>query len=187
MSSDPLQDRDEGIADPLASGLAVALVWLFALAMLAIAPLVTRPQPTGRGWYLAPVNWPILTLGVALLAGGVLLWRWGWLGRVAGWRAFRRRAMGAFEGMGATLGYALAFVLYIQIIAWAGFAIATVLFVALLFWASGLRDRTWALRGLGLSLGLIVIFRGIIDIWFPLAPLLRGLPDPVIRAIGGYL
>jgi len=187
MSDDPMQDRDDGIADPVASGMAVLLLWLFALVMLAIAPLVTRAQPAGRGWYLAPVNWPVLTLGVALAAGGLLLWRWGRLGRATGWRAFRRRAMSAFEGMGATLGYALAFVIYIQVIGWAGFAIATVLFVGFLFWASGLRGWVWALRGLGLSLGLVVVFRGLIDIWFPLAPLWRWLPDPVIRAVGGFL
>lgn len=187
MSTDPLHDRDEGIADPLASGVAVMLLWLFALAMLIIVPWVTRPQPAGRGWYLAPANWPILTLAIALLAGGLLLWRWARPGHAVGRRAFLRRAMSAFEGMGATLAYALAFILYVQVIGWAGFTVATVLFVAFLFWASGLRGWVWTLRGLLLSLGLVAVFRGLIGIWFPVAPLWRWLPDPVLRAIGGWL
>ena len=170
-----------------AEGMAGVVLFLAALILIALAPFATRPPPAGRAWFLAPVNWPLLSLGMASIAGAVLAWRF-----VAAWRAdggetFRRNALWAFGGFGGALEYSLYFCIYLIGVAWLGFTIATLIFMQVTIWRSGLRGRVWVSTGIAVTLAIVVIFRLGIGLWFPLAPLFKLFPAWVGNSLGGVL
>jgi hypothetical protein len=89
--------------------------------------------------------------------------------------------------MAAALEYSAYFCLYLAGVSYLGFAIATVLFLEFVAWRSGLRGRKWVLSTLTVAVGIIVIFRLGIDLWFPLAPIFKILPAWVGNSLGGVL
>ena len=188
-SSEPefVQGDDETIP-PEAEGMAAAVLLAAVLILIALAPFATHAQPPGKAWYLAPVNWPLFSLGIAAVAGGALAWRF-----VAAWRAapdptvFRANAFRAFGGMGFALEYSLYFCIYLLAVAWAGFSIATLAFLEFVVWRSGLRGWKWAIAAFLVTIGIVIVFRIGIGLWFPLSPLLKLFPAWVGNSLAGFL
>lgn len=178
----------EEIVPPGAEGMAAAILAAISLVLLVLAPFATRAQPADKGWYLAPVNWPIICLTLSLGAGAVLVWRF-----VKYWKAadnsdaMRREAWSAFDGMGPALEYSLYFAIYLVLIAYLGFGISTIAFLQFVVWRSGLRTRKWAAVAFLVAVGIILIFRVGIDLWFPLAPIFKLFPPSVANTLGGIL
>ncbi|WP_048646779.1 hypothetical protein [Nitratireductor soli] len=169
-----------------AEGLAGTLLLAVTLVLIVLAPFATRSQPADKAWFLAPINWPLLALGMAALAGGIMAWRF-----VADWRAggaaFRSRALWALGGFRGALEYSLYFCLYLLGVAWLGFAIATLVFLQFIVWRSGLRGARWVVTALLVTVAIVVVFRLGIGLWFPLSPLLKLFPGWVGNMLGGVL
>lgn len=185
--SDHIDDDDE-IIPAEAEGMAATVLLAVVLVLIALAPFATRAQPAGKAWYLAPVNWPLFSLGMAAFAGAAIVWRF-----VKAWRAvpdpaaFRANVLWAFGGMGIALEYSLYFCIYLLAVAWLGFSIATLVFLEFVVWRSGLRGPKWVLATFLVTVGIIVVFRLGIGLWFPLSPLLKLFPAWVGNSLGGFL
>jgi hypothetical protein len=185
---DIVEDDFDAEVPPPAEGLAALMLTLVALVLLLLAPVATRLPPAGKGWYLAPVTWPALCLGMAAVAG-IVLGRRLW----TGWRtatdpaAFRRQAVWAFGGIGQALEYSLWFCLYLLGVSYLGFAIATIAFLQFVVWRAGLRGRRWAFTALTVAIAIILIFRLGIGLWFPLPPMVQMLPAWVGNTFGAVL
>ncbi|MBO6901202.1 MAG: hypothetical protein JJ864_07630 [Rhizobiaceae bacterium] len=170
-----------------AEGMAGMVLFAAALMLIALAPFATRPPPAGRAWFLAPVNWPLLSLGLASIAGAILAWRFVTAWRADGGETFRRNALWAFGGFGGTLEYSLYFCIYLIGVAWLGFTLATLIFMQVTIWRSGLRGRMWVGAGIAVTLAIVVVFRLGIGLWFPLAPLFKLFPAWVGNSLSGVL
>jgi hypothetical protein len=178
----------EETAPAEAEGMASAVLFAAALALIVIAPFATRPQPEGKAWFLAPVNWPVFSLGIAALSGGAMTWRFleSWR-KAADRQAWRRRALWAFGGLSGALEYSLWFCIYLVGVAWLGFAIATLLFLQFVVWRSGLRGVRWVATTFLLTAAIVIVFRLGIGLWFPLPPLLKLMPAWFGNTFGGVL
>ncbi|AUX78394.1 tripartite tricarboxylate transporter TctB family protein [Sinorhizobium fredii] len=186
--SEYIESELDEVVPPAAEGLAAAIFCGATIVLIALAPFATRPQPIDKGWYLAPVNWPLLSLALALVSGAILSWRfWSAFRSTPDRDAFRRASLWAFGGMGAAIEYSAYFCAYLVGVTYLGFAIATVLFLQFVAWRSGLRGRKWVLTTLAVAAGIVVIFRLGIDLWFPLAPIFKLLPAWVGNSLGGVL
>lgn len=170
-----------------AEGMAGVVLFAVAVFLIALAPFATRSQPAGKPWFLAPINWPLLSLGMAAIAGAILAFRFLREWRTADGAAFRENALWAFGGFRGALEYSLYFCLYLVGVSWLGFGIATLLFMQVTIWRSGLRGRRWMLAGVAVTIAIIVIFRLGIGLWFPLAPLYKLFPSWVGNLVGGVL
>jgi hypothetical protein len=183
-----VESDDEEIVPPEAEGMAATTLLAAVLVLIALAPFATRSQPVGKAWYLAPINWPLFSLGIAALAGILLAWQF-----FAAWRAapdrtaFRGNARWAFGGMSRALEYSFYFCLYLLAVAWIGFSIATLIFLQFIVWRSGLRGLKWVLSTLCVTVAIVIIFRLGIGLWFPLSPLLKRFPAWVGNNLGGFL
>lgn len=183
-----VEDELEDIVPPPAEGVSALVFATAALVLLVLAPFATRAQPAGRGWYLAPINWPVITLGMTILAGSVLVWRFVASYRSASDRAvFRRDALWAFGGMPHALEHAFWFCLYLYAVSYLGFALSTLLFLQFVIWRSGLRGWKWVAVACAITVAIVVIFRLGIGLWFPLAPIFRLMPDWVANTLGSIL
>ena len=170
-----------------AEGLAGVVLFSVALALIVVAPFATRLPPADKAWYLAPINWPLLSLGMAAIAGAIMAWRFAAAWRADGGPGFRTRALWAFGGFRGALEYSAWFCLYLVGVSLVGFGIATLVFLQYVVWRSGLRGRTWMLTALGVAVAIIVIFRLGVGLWFPLAPLFKLFPAWVGNMLGGVL
>ena len=183
-----VDDETEELVPPEAEGMATTVLLAVTLMLMLLAPFATRPQPAGKAWYLAPINWPLFSLGIAAVAGAVLAWRF-----IRDWRtapdanAFRANAFSAFGGLAFALEYSLYFCAYLFAIGWVGFGIATLVFLQFVVWRAGLRGRGWVLATLLVTIAIVVIFRLGIGLWFPLAPLFKLFPAWVGNFLGGVL
>ena len=183
-----IEDDHEEIVPPEAEGLASTIFLIVTLVLLILAPFATEPQPEGRGWYLAPVGWPLVSLGMAAFAGLVLAWAFlRDLARSADKGKFLAQAMWAFGGTPQAIEYALYFCMYLVGVAYLGFGIATLIFLVFVTWRAGLRGRRWVLTACCVAVGLVLVFRVGIGLWFPLAPIFRYLPDWVGNTLGSVL
>lgn len=181
-------EAHEDQAPAPAEGLAATVLTLVALALVVIAPFATRAQPPGRAWFLAPVAWPLVCLGLTLAAGAVLTFRFARDWRAAPDRAaFGGRAVWAFGGLPLALEHAVWFCLYLAAVSYLGFALATFVYLQFMVWRTGLRDWLWAGVALLVTVALVLIFRVGIGIWFPLAPVFGLLPDWMANTLGGVL
>jgi hypothetical protein len=173
---------------PAAEGLAALIFTAVAAILLMLAPLATRPQPLGKGWYLAPVTWPAICLGMAIIAGLILSVRFISAHRGAHDRpVFRQDAAWAFGGLGQALEYGAWFCVYLIGVGYLGFAIATVIFLEFVVWRAGLRGRKWMLTAFAVAVAIILIFRLGIGLWFPLPPLFKLLPPWIGNTFGSVL
>lgn len=183
-----VENDDEEIVPVEAEGMAATVLFAATLMLIALSPFATRPQPADKAWYLAPVNWPLFSLGIAALAGAALAWRF-----FAAWRAapdrsvFHANALWAFGGMGFALEYSLYFCAYLLAVAWIGFSIATFIFLEFVVWRSGLRGPKWVLSAFLVAVGIVVVFRLGIGLWFPLSPLMKLFPAWVGNMLGSFL
>ena len=100
---------------------------------------------------------------------------------------FFERAMWAFGGTPQAIEYALYFCLYLVAVSYLGFGIATLIFLVFVTWRAGLRGRKWILTAFFVTLGIVVVFRVGIGLWFPLAPLFKILPAWVGDNLGRFL
>lgn len=186
--TDAAEDSHDEVVPREAEGLSTTILCTLALVLIALAPIATRPQPPGRAWFLAPANWPLINLGIVLIAGGALVWQFFILWRGAADRKdFWDRAFWSFGGMGRALEYSLWFCLYLWSVGQIGFAISTLIFLQFTVWRSGLRGWKWMLTALLVALAIILVFRVGIGLWFPLAPLFRLMPAWVGNTFGGVL
>jgi hypothetical protein len=183
-----VEDETEEVVTPEAEGMAVTVLLGITLVLMLLAPFATRPQPVGKAWYLAPINWPLFSLGIAAVAGAVLAWRF-----LRAWRAapdagvYRTNALSAFGGLAFALEYSLYFCAYLIAVGWVGFGIATLVFLQFVVWRAGLRGRSWVLATVLVTIAIVVIFRLGIGLWFPLAPLFKLFPAWVGNFLGGVL
>lgn len=188
-ATDPaVTDGEDESIPPEAEGMAATVLLAAVFVLMAVAPFATHAQPPGKAWYLAPVNWPLFSLGIAVLSGGALAWRF-----VASWRAapdaagFRAKASWAFGGLRFALEHSLYFCVYLLAVAWIGFSFATLVFLEFVVWRSGLRGWKWAVTAFLVTVGIVIIFRLGIGLWFPLSPLLKLFPAWVGNSLGGFL
>ena len=100
---------------------------------------------------------------------------------------FRRQALWAFGGTGQALEYSFWFCLYLLAVSYLGFAIATLVFLQSIVWRAGLRGTKWVLTAFLITVGIVVVFRLGIGLWFPLAPIFRLLPNWVGNTFGSVL
>jgi hypothetical protein len=183
-----VEDEAEEVVPPEAEGMAATVLLCATLLLIALAPFATRPQPAGKAWYLAPINWPLFSLGMAAIAGAVLAWRFLRARRAApDAREFRANALSAFGGLAFALEYSLYFCAYLFAVAWVGFGIATLAFLQFAIWRAGLRGRRWVLAAFIVGVAIIVIFRLGIGLWFPLPPLYQLFPAWVGNLFGSVL
>lgn len=184
----PGLDPDSDDAPPATAGMAAAALSLAALVLLLLAPVATRRAPMERGWFLEPIVWPLVALGMALLAGTVLLGRFALAWHRSPYRpAFWRQAWAAFDGMGRALEYTVYFCLFLWAVGYLGFALGSLIFLQVMFWRAGLRGWKWIGIATLITVALVAIFRVGIGIWFPLAPIFRLLPDWVGNSVGSVL
>lgn len=185
---DVVETEEDEVVPVEAEGLSASVLFAVTLAFLALAPFATRAQPPGKAWYLAPINWPLFSLGIAAVAGAVLVWRFVVAWRVAAdKRVFRATAVSAFGRMGFAVEQSAYFCLYVLAVAWLGFAISTVVFLQFVVWRSGLRGTRWVLITLAVSVAIVLIFRLGVGLWFPLSPLMKLFPAWVGNTLGGVL
>jgi hypothetical protein len=183
-----VDDEFDEVVPPEAEGLAVSLLLVPVVVLIGLAPLATRSQPADKAWFLAPINWPLLGLGVAFVAGASIALRFLSAYRAAPDKtAFRANAFWAFGGMGRAFEYSGYFCAYLVVVANLGFTIATVLFLQGIFWRSGLRGTKWVLCALILAVATVLIFRVGMGLWFPFPPVLDLLPASVGNSLGAYL
>lgn len=182
--NDFVDDESEEHVEPEAEGLALSLFLCFALLMLFIAPFATRAAPQDKGWFQEPIVWPLVVLGIAVVAGLSPMRRFWSLRHRHG---FVSRAMTAFDGMKRALLQAVLFCVYLVGIAATGFSVASLLYLQLLFWLSGLRGGKWPLIALGIGVAIIAVFRVGLGIWFPLPSIMYLLPKEFGNVAGEYL
>jgi hypothetical protein len=174
---------DEDVA-PEALNLSATIFWIFALIALAVLPWAIEKGRRDLGWVQEPWSWPFIALSIGLLGGAIQPVRLWVLSKRSGFGAAARNA---FDGMGAALVYAVAFLVYLGGISVLGFTIASAIFMQALYWMSGLRGGKWPWIAFLVTLGFVLAFRVGLDIWFPTPPILQLFPDQVAGAIGGYL
>jgi len=183
-----VEDEAEEIVPPEAEGMAAVVLFCATLVLIALAPFATRPQPADKAWYLAPINWPLFSLGMAAIAGAVIAWRFLRARHAApDARMFRANAFSAFGGLAFALEYSLYFCAYLFAVSWIGFGLATLAFLQFVVWRAGLRGRRWIVATFLLTVTIVVIFRLGIGLWFPLAPLFKLFPAWVGNFFGSVL
>ncbi len=182
--ADAETDSFEDEVAPEALNLSATLFWTFALLAVAVLPWAVEKGRRDLGWVQEPWSWPFIALSVGLIGGAVLPLRLLGLRKKAG---FAAAARGAFEGMGRSIVYAGAFLIYLGGIALLGFTIASLIFMQALYWISGLRGGKWPLIALLVTVAIVLAFRVGLDIWFPTPTFLQLFPGWVAGAIGGYL
>lgn len=184
MANEPSTDNPADEAHE-ATPEGVAAIGLTALVLagvlLAVAPFAAKPVPDGKEWFLAPVNWPLISLVMMGVTGLALAWpllRGGY-----SWS----RAGAAFEGMLPALGYSLLFCGYLALLSYAGFAISSLIFGQLCLWLSGLRSLKWTLWNLMFTASLILILRIGMGMYFPFAPIFKLMPPWLGNMLGSVL
>ena len=176
--ADAETDSFEEEVAPEALNLSATLFWSFALLAVAVLPWAVEKGRRDLGWEQEPWSWPFIALSVGLIGGAVLPLRLLGLRKKAGFAA---------AGMGRSLVYAGAFLVYLGGVALLGFTIASLIFMQALYWISGLRGGKWPLIALLVTVAIVLAFRVGLDIWFPTPPFLQLFPGWVAGAIGGYL
>ncbi len=179
-NADPHANEVSG-ATPEGAAAVGLVAALLAAGLLAVAPFAAKPVPEGKQWFLAPVNWPVLSLVLMAVTGLALaapLLRGGY-----SWT----RAGAAFEGMLPALGYSLLFCGYLVLLSFAGFAISSLTFGQLCLWLAGLRSLKWTLWNLTFTAALIVILRIGMGMYFPFAPLFKLMPPWLGNFLGSIL
>jgi hypothetical protein len=182
VDADTQQFEDD--VTPEAGAFAGSIFWLFALLALVLLPLATVPGKRQLGWIQEPWSWPFIVLVFALIGGGGLVIRFFAL---RGQPGFSGKTREAFSGMGRSLRYAVAFLVYIGAVTLIGFTLASIIFMQALYFMSGLRSMKWSLIGLGVTAAIVLAFRIGLGIWFPLPPLMALFPDWVGNTLGEYL
>jgi hypothetical protein len=173
---------------PEAMGMAGLVMLAVALALIALAPLATQTSAAGKGWYLAPVNWPLLSLGVTSIAAAIMSWRFVEDYRAApDKRRYKANGLFAFGDMRFAVEYSLYFCLYLALMHFAGFAISTWLFLQWCIWRAGLRGAFWAIAAFLFTVVLVLAFRVGIGLWFPLAPIFKLMPAWIANTVGSFL
>ena len=183
-AADAETDSFEDDVTPEALNLSATVFWLFAVMALAVLPWAVEKGRRDLGWVQEPWSWPFMALSVGLVGGAIQPLR---LWALRNGPGFAAAAGGAFDGMGRSLVYAMAFLIYLGGVAVLGFSIASLIFMQALYWISGLRGGKWPLVALLVTLAIILAFRVGLDIWFPTPPLLHLFPDWVAGNFGGYL
>ena len=180
--------KDQSPVPPEAQDAVGLALLLIALILLALTPLATRSAPAGRGWYLEPRNWPILTLLLVGIPAGVITVNLVRRGIAAADKpAFFRRALWAFRDLGAALEYSTYFIVYLLAISYTGFAVSTLIFGQVCLWRAGLRSTNWALANFALTVILVLGLRVGMGLWFPMAPIFHLLPAWIGNSLGTYL
>ena len=164
-----------------AVGLAILVL---ALLLMAAAPFAAKPVPDGKEWFLAPVNWPLLSLGMMAVTGFAL--SWPLLFGDGGGNTWKRAGV-AYEGLLPAIGYSLLFCGYLALLNFAGFAISSLIFGQICLSVSGLRSWKWAFWNLFFTATLIVILRIGMGMYFPFAPLFKLMPPWLGNPLGGIL
>ncbi|RWK45389.1 MAG: tripartite tricarboxylate transporter TctB family protein [Mesorhizobium sp.] len=167
-----------------ASATSGTILWGFALVALLLLPIATREGRRDLGMFQEPWFWPMTALGFGLIGGAmfpILLVR---LSRDPG---FGRRVLAAFEGMGKSLQYGAAFLVYLVAVNYLGFTISSILFMQALYLMSGLRGGRWPWVALAVTFAIVLAFRVGLDIWFPVPVFLQFFPASVGNFMGGYL
>lgn len=182
--ADAKTDSFEDEVAPAALNLSATLFWAFALVSLAVLPWAVEKGRRDLGWVQEPWSWPFIALSVGLIGGAILPIRLLGLRKMVG---FSVSARGAFDGMGRSLIYAGAFLVYLGGVALLGFTIASLIFMQALYWISGLRGGKWPLVALSVTIAIVLAFRVGLDIWFPTPHFLQLFPGWVAGAIGGFL
>lgn len=175
---------DHGTEVPKESlGAVMLLTSVLSVFLLLVAPWVAKPLPEGRMWFLAPVNWPALSLiAMAITSGSLSLpFVRGWLGTSNRSRLWSN-AHWAFSGIGVDLIYGVLFCCYLVFLGYAGFTLSTLIFAFVCVWLSGLRGWRWWLTTVLFVAVLVVILRVGLGLWFPQPLLYDFLP----KSIGNF-
>jgi hypothetical protein len=180
-------DHGEAVP-PEAEGSIALLAFASVVALLLAAPFATRAQPPDKAWFLAPINAPVLALMVMGVPAAFMSWRWLRAYRHApNQRFYLLRSRWAFADLPGAIEYIIYFCGYLWAISYVGFAISTLLFGQLCLWRSGLGGWRWTLANLAFAAGLVVLLRGVLGLWFPMAPLFKLLPPSLGNALGAFL
>jgi hypothetical protein len=173
---------------PEAEGLVAALCLALALFLIALAPFVTRAQPADKAWFLAPVIGPVFSLVVMALPAFVLVRRWRRGMRAATVKsAYLQQSGWAFGDFKSAVEYGVYFCIYLWAIHYVGFAFSTLIFGQVCLSRSGLTSRQWMLTNLVFTIVIVVLLRGLLGLWFPMAPVFKMLPSGIGNALGTYL
>jgi hypothetical protein len=180
-------DHGEAVP-PEAEGAIALLAFALAVLLLLVAPFATRAQPPDKAWFLAPINAPVLALLVMGVPAAFMSWRWLQAYRHSqNQRLYLLRSRWAFADLPGAIEHIIYFCGYLWAISYLGFAVSTLLFGQLCLWRSGLSGWRWALANLVFAAGLVVLLRGVLGLWFPMAPLFKLLPPSLGNALGAFL
>ena len=168
----------------------IALVFaMVAVILLLLLPVATRVAPMQKGWWVEPSTWPTFALSITLIAGVFEGLKWVRSGRAAGFSPdFWGKSLWAFGALAVAFKYAAVFILYLFAVGWAGFALSSFVFLQVVIWMAGLRSTAWKLKAAAFVILAVLVFRVVMDVWFPMAPLYETFfPDWFVRSVAVYL
>ncbi|PTX50046.1 hypothetical protein IQ03_01593 [Gemmobacter caeni] len=187
----PLPDDPEHteFVHPEAQSLIALVFVILAGILLLLVPVATRAAPMHKGWWVEPATWPIFALSITVAAGGFEALRWVRAGRAARFGAdFRQKSLWAFGALGPALKYSAAFIVYLFAVGWGGFALPSFIFMQVVIWMAGLRSTAWKLKAALFVVLVVLVFRVLMGVWFPMAPLYPAFfPDWFVRSVAIYL
>lgn len=191
-----MNQRDDVLHDEMspetvpqeAAGFVAFLSLIFAIALLVLAPFVTQSQPSDKAWFLAPVIGPVVALLVMALPAAFISWGWWRDYRAAtSHNAYMVNSRWAFGDFASAMEFGFYFCGYLWIIHYAGFAISTLIFGQVCLARAGLTSRMWVLSNILFTVIVVIVLRGLLGLWFPMAPLFKLLPTGTGNLLGTYL
>lgn len=188
--SESSTDDDEHhlVIPPEAPGFVAVVTAILMIGLLLLTPIATRSAPMEKGWWVEPKTWPFVCLSLTLIAA--LLQAVPWLMRYEMSErkdSYRSRSIWAFASMRPAFEYAFYFCLYLFVLGYVGFAISTLLFMQFMVWRSGLTGWLWQFKSAIFVAITVISLRVVMQLWFPMPPILTHLPDWFVQNIAIYL
>jgi hypothetical protein len=164
------------------------MIAALCLILILLAPWATLPAPLHKGWWVEPKTWPLLCLMIASLPALHMALKW-WLRRQTSDspRQYMQQSTWAFGDLSTSFEFSAYFCIYLFAVGYLGFAISSFLFMQFMIWRVGLRTWAWRLAAALFVVGLVLVFRVGIQLWFPMAPVLERMPDWFVQNIAIYM
>lgn len=189
MSESQVDDDDHHIVIPAeAPGFVAVVTAVLTAGLLLLTPLATRPAPMQKGWWVEPMTWPLVCLSLTLVAALIQAVPWFLRYKISDRKAeYLTSSVWAFRAMRPAFEYAFYFCVYLFALGYVGFAISTLLFMQFMVWRSGLKGWQWQLKSAIFVVITVIAFRVVMQLWFPMPPILTHLPDWFVQNIAIYL
>jgi hypothetical protein len=155
-----------------------AVLFVFGVVMLAMIGTETSPPPSSKGWWTAPSLAPASALVFLVLMSGAALitqLRRTWIHPLS--KPGRDWLLAVLREGPTLVEFGLYFILYVWLIDKIGYALSTLCFVQISCWRAGRRGWRSLLFTIVFTGVLVILFRVILKVWIPAAPIYEWLPD----------